>query len=313
MAALPAATSTEIADAAGLHERYVREWLGGLTAAGVVDFEPATATYVLPPHRAAVLTRSAGPANVARVAQFIPLLAETEQKILRCFRDGGGLSYAEYPRFHALMAEQSGEVFDAALVDVVLPLAGLSQRLHNGADVADWGCGSGHAVNVMARAFPASRFTGIDFSEQGLEVGRSEAARLGLPNAVFEAHDVARLDVDAGYDVITAFDAVHDQAQPAAMLANIHRALRPDGVFLMVDIRASSHLQDNIGVPLGTYKYTVSTMHCMSVSLHYDGAGLGTVWGRQLAESMLRDAGFTDVTVTEIESDPINSYYVCHK
>lgn len=313
MATLPAATSAQIAAAAGLHERYVREWLGGLTAAGVIEFAPAEATYVLPPHRAAVLTRAAGPANIARVAQFIPLLAETEQKILGCFRDGGGLSYAEYPRFHALMAEQSGEVFDAALVDVVLPLAGLTERLRDGVDVADWGCGSGHAVNVMAQAFPASRFTGIDFSEQGLEAARSEAARLGLPNATFEAHDVARLEVDGAYDVITAFDAVHDQAQPAAMLANIYRALRPGGVFLMVDIRASSRLQDNIGVPLGTYLYTVSTMHCMSVSLHHDGAGLGTVWGRELAEAMLRDAGFTDITVTEIDSDPINSYYVCHK
>jgi len=97
------------------------------------------------------------------------------------------------------------------------------------------------------------------------------------------------------------------------MLHNIYRALRPGGVFLMVDIKASSELQDNVGVPLATYIYTVSTMHCMSVSLALDGAGLGTAWGRQLALSMLSDAGFEDVKVEEIESDPINYYYVATK
>ena len=97
------------------------------------------------------------------------------------------------------------------------------------------------------------------------------------------------------------------------MLENISRALRPDGVLLMVDIKASSNLEDNIGVPLAPYKYTVSTMHCMSVSLGLDGDGLGTVWGRQLAESMLADAGFGDVTVSEIESDPFNNYYIARK
>lgn len=314
MAALEPATSAEIADAAGLNERYVREWLGGMAAAQVVDFDPATATYVLPGERAAVLTRNAGPDNLARVAQFIALLGEVEQKIIGCFHNGGGLPYSEFPRFHKLMAEQSGEVFDAALIDVILPLVdGLPEQLHSGVDVADIGCGSGHAVNVMARAFPASRFTGIDFSDEGLAVGRAEADRLGLQNATFLAQDVAALDITEAFDVITAFDAIHDQAQPAEVLANIHRALRPGGVLLMVDIKASSNVEDNIGAPLATYKYTVSTMHCMSVSLALGGAGLGTVWGRQLAEKMLADAGFGDVTVSEIESDPFNNYYIARK
>lgn len=312
--ALPAATSGQIADAAGLSERYVREWLGGLVAAQVIDYDPAHRTYRLPEHRAAVLTRAAGPDNLARVAQFIPLLAEVEQKIIGCFHTGGGLSYGEYPRFHRLMAEQSGEVFDAALLDVILPMAnGLVERLHEGADVADIGCGSGHAVNLMAQAFPASRCTGIDFSDEGLSAGRDEARRLGLANAKFVARDVARLDDSDAYDVITAFDAIHDQAHPARVLENVHRALRPGGVFLMVDIKASSRVEDNVGVPFASYLYTVSTMHCMTVSLGLDGDGLGTVWGRELATSMLAEAGFVEVVVGEIDSDPINYYYVARK
>ena len=186
----------------------MREWLGGVVAGRIVDYDPAAQTYSLPPHRAAVLTRAAGPDNLARVAQFIPLLGEVEQKVIGCFRNGGGLSYSDYPRFHTLMAEQSGEVFDAALIDVILPMVdGLPERLRAGVDVADFGCGSGHAINVMAQAFPASRFVGIDFSHEGLAVGAARGPAARADERTFEAADVAELDAADAFDVITAFDA----------------------------------------------------------------------------------------------------------
>ena len=314
MAGLPPSTSAQIAEAAGLNERYVREWLGGMTTGHIVDYDAESGTYSLPAHRAGVLTRAAGPNNLALVAQFIPLLCEVEQKVIGCFSAGGGLPYSEFPRFHSLMAEMSGVGFDAALVDVVLPLVdGLVERLRSGADVADFGCGSGHAINVMARAFPASRFTGLDFSEEAIGVGRKEAAELGLGNASFESHNLTDLEKVDSYDVITVFDAIHDQAQPARVLENIYRALRPGGVLLMADVKASSRLEENVDVPMSTYLYTTSLMHCMTVSLALDGAGLGAVWGRQLAVSMLGDAGFDDVAVAEVESDVINNYYIARK
>lgn len=314
MAKLPSATSAEIADAAGLDERYVREWLGGMAAGRVVDYDAEAATYRLPTHRAAALTRESGLGNLARLAQYVPLMCEVEQKILGCFREGGGLSYGDYPRFHTVMAERSGEVFDAALTSAVLPLVeDLPRRLAAGIDVADFGCGSGHAIGLMARAYPDSRFTGIDFSEEATATGAADAARHGLTNVSFLPADLAELDVTAAYDLITAFDAIHDQAQPARVLANIYRALRPGGVLLMADIKASSRLEDNIGVAMSTYRYAVSLTHCMSVSLGLDGAGLGTMWGRQLAVSMLADAGFADVEVAEIEQDPSNYYYLASK
>lgn len=314
MAALPPSTSAQIADAAGLNERYVREWLGGMTTGHVVEYDADSGTYSLPAHRAGVLTRAAGPQNLAVVAQFLPLLGEVEQKIIGCFRAGGGLPYSEFPRFHQLMAEESGAVFDASLVDVVLPLVdGLVERLRAGVDAADFGCGSGHAINVMAQAFPASRFTGIDFSEQAIATGIREAAERGLSNAAFESHDLPELDKVEAYDVITVFDAIHDQARPARVLENIYRALRPGGVLLMADIKASSQLEDNVGVPMSTYLYTTSLMHCMTVSLALDGAGLGTAWGTQLAVAMLGDAGFDNVRVAEIDADPINNYYIATK
>ena len=244
----------------------------------------------------------------------MPLLAQIEQPLIECFRHGGGVPYAAFPRFQQVMADISGVVHDAALIDTTLPLVpGLPARLQAGIDVADIGCGSGHAVNLMAQAFPNSRFVGYDFSEEGAGAGRDEAKRLGLTNARFEARDVTALDAPEQFDLITAFDAIHDQAQPARVLSGIAEALRPDGVFLMVDIGASSHAHENMEFPLAPMMYTISCMHCMTVSLALDGAGLGAMWGEQKAREMLTEAGFTHVDVKRIEDDLFNSYYVATK
>ena len=314
MAGKAPATSEEIAAEAGLNERYVREWLGAMVTGGVVDHDPDAGTYSLPPEHAAWLTRAAGLNNLALPAQYMPLLGEVEQQVIAAFRQGGGVPYSAYPRFHRLMAEDSGAVHDAALVDTILPLVpGLPERLQAGLDVADVGCGSGHAINLMARAFPAGRFVGYDFSEGGIATARAEAEQMALTNARFELKDVAALDDVDDFDLITAFDAIHDQARPAEVLRRIARALRPNGVFLMVDIRASSRLHENLDHPLGPLLYTMSTMHCMTVSLALDGAGLGTVWGEQKALEMLSEAGFKRVDVESIEGDLFNSYFIARK
>ncbi|NNH68584.1 class I SAM-dependent methyltransferase [Nocardia uniformis] len=314
MADMPAATGARIAETAGLDERYVREWLGAMTVSGIVDYDADAETYRLPPEHAACLTRAAGPSNIARTMGVVSMMGEVEPKIVDCFRDGGGLAYSDYPRFHDYMAEESAAVSDSALVDVIVPMVpGLPDRLRAGIDVADIGCGRGHAINVMAAAYPASRFTGYDFSAEALEAARTEAKQLGLTNVNFVVQDVAELAASEAYDLITAFDAIHDQAHPAQVLSAIARGLRKHGVFLMVDIQASSHLEDNREHPFGSFLYTVSTLHCMSVSLGLGGDGLGTVWGEQLAQSMLRDAGFTETDVQHVEADPFNSYFVARK
>jgi hypothetical protein len=168
MAGLPAATSQQIADAAGLNERYVREWLGSMVAGGVVRYDPATTQYTLPPEHAACLTRAASPNNMAATAQWLPLLGMVEDQIVERFAAGGGVPYSCYPRFHQVMAEESGQTVVEGLFDRSLPLApGLIERLAEGIDVLDVGCGSGRAVIRLAREFPRSRFAGYDFSAEG--------------------------------------------------------------------------------------------------------------------------------------------------
>lgn len=314
LATLPAATSEQIADASDLNERYVREWLNGMTAARVVQYDAGARTYQLPREHAAVITSAAGPDNLAILMQHITMMGEVEQKVIERFRRGGGLAYTEYTHFHRNMAETSAAVHDAALIEGILPLVpGLVGRLADGIEVADIGCGHGHAINLMAQAFPTSRFTGFDFSESAIKAARAEAERMGLDNATFEVLDVATMDLESRFDAVTAFDAIHDQAHPAVVLRNVHRALRDGGSFLMVDIKASSNVEDNIELPWGSYLYAISTVHCMSVSLGLDGDGLGTAWGTQLALAMLAEAGFRDIECKDVEEDPFNSHFIAWK
>ncbi len=314
MAKLPASTSEEIAEAANLNERYVREWLGAMVTGGIVDYDAATATYQLPPEHAAFLTRAASPDNLAVAAQFIPLLGSVEDKIIECFRHGGGVAYVDYPRFHELMAEESSQTVGAALLDAILPLIpeGI-ERLQAGVYVLDVGCGSGRSIIRMAEAFPNSRFVGYDFSEEAITAAQAEAETRGVKNVRFKVKDVANLNEPGHYDIITAFDAIHDQAQPRKVLKGVAESLRPGGTFLMQDIRSSSHVDKNLDHPVAPYLYTISCMHCMSVSLAAGGEGLGAMWGEEKARQLLNEAGFTNVELKQLPHDFMNSYFIATK
>ena len=314
LAGLPPSTAEEVARAADLHTRYVKEWLRALTVGGLVRYDPEEGVYSLPPEAAGRLTRAAGPDNAAIRLQFIPILAGVENEIVECFRRGGGVPYEAYSRFHEAQHEGAVAEMDAFLVDRYLPLVpGLVEDLERGIDVLDVGCGAGRAVNVMARAFPESRITGYDIAEDALEVGRSEASDMGLDNARFQARDLARLDDEEQWDLVTAFDVVHDQADPEGVVRNVHRALRSGGVFLMVEKRGSSRLENNLDHPIGPYLYSVSCLHCTSVSLAAGGPGLGTLWGREAARSLLEETGFGSVEVRELPEDDTTDFWVARK
>jgi 2-polyprenyl-3-methyl-5-hydroxy-6-metoxy-1,4-benzoquinol methylase len=314
MANLPPASSERIARAAGLNERYVREWLGAMVAGRIIDYDAKNHTYFLPPEHAAFLTRAASPNNLAVGMQFIPLLGAVESEILQAFANGGGVSYSSYPGFHRVMAEESDQTTVSAITTAILPMIpGLIVKLEAGIAVMDIGCGSGRALNRMAREFPQSSFTGYDFSEQAIQRARAEADQLGLTNVRFEVRDLTKLHESRRYQLITAFDAIHDQAQPRRVLKAIYEALTPDGIFLMQDIRASSHLHKNLEHSLGAYIYTISCLHCMTVSLALGGEGLGAAWGEEKALELLAEAGFANAEVRTLPHDIINNYYIAPK
>ncbi|MCF7805293.1 MAG: methyltransferase domain-containing protein [Candidatus Marinimicrobia bacterium] len=309
-------TSQELAEEAGLNERYVREWLGTMATGGIVDVDESD-RYHLPADHGRFLTRQSADENLAAFAQYISLLGGTEDEIVDCFQNGGGVSYDKYPRFHEIMAEDSGMTVLDALEEDILPLVPeLEANLWKGIEVLDVGCGRGLALMKMAQLFPNSRFTGIDISKDAISWARSEAAKRDLGNVVFEMHDASDFDRTAEpevFDFVTTFDAIHDQADPLAVLTGIHRTLKPDGVYLMQDIHAQSPVHENLDHPLGPFLYTISGMHCMPVSLAQGGAGLGAMWGREKAKELLNEAGFNQIEIHRLEHDIQNDYYVNRK
>lgn len=317
MSKLPAATSEQISEVAGLNERYVREWLGAMTTGKIIYCDPESKTYSLPDEHAAFLTRQAGADNVGVFAQYIPLMGTVEDKIIDCFKNGGGVPYSEFGRFHEVMAEDSGQSVVSSLIELILPsVPGIVKKLEKGIDVLDLGCGRGKALNLMARVFPNSRFVGYDLSEEAIEFARNEKKALNLKNVRFEVMDLTYFNEfasDNTYDFITTFDAVHDQARPDNLLKGIYKALKDDGIYLMQDISASAEHHKNMDHPVGPLLYAVSTMHCMTVSLAQGGMGLGTMWGRETAVKMLNEAGFENIEIKNFDHDFQNDWYIIKK
>ncbi len=313
-----------IAEKAGLSSRYIREWLGIMAAGGVVELSGDDAgeeLFFLPEEHADLITRRAGNANLGVYTQEVPLLTTSAlEPVIRGFSTGEGVSWDHYPAFQNFMTELANAKHRQVLVDIFLPSVEdgrIVQRLNEGIRVCDLGCAEGVAVLLMAEAFPRSRFTGIDISEPALAVARKTAERRKISNAEFLLLDGASLHEDkswgATFDYVTAFDAIHDQTRPLDALQSVWHILRSEGLFSMIDIAAGSRIGDNLAHPMGPFLYTVSLMHCMPVGLVDGGPGLGMMWGREKAVAMLKQAGFSQIEVSEIPQDPFNLHYLCRK
>ncbi|WP_404402809.1 class I SAM-dependent methyltransferase [Pelagibacterium halotolerans] len=311
LAGMPRATSTAIADKAGLAERYVREWLAVMVTGGIVFYDPADRTYRLPATHAACLTSDAPLGNLAVYAQHVALIGQIQDRVLSAFRTGEGMAYGDYPCFHEIMAEDSGQTVTAQLFDVILPLAeGIIERLEMGIDVLDAGCARGSALLAMAERFPKSRFLGYDLCADAIAYANDQVRVKGLQNVHFETRDLTGYDEKARFDFITSFDAVHDQKDPQALLKSLRGALKPGGVYLMQDIGGSAKLENNMDFPMASLLYAVSCVHCTPVSLGQGGEGLGTMWGWETAQAMLENAGFSTVERHVLPHDPMNVWFV---
>ncbi|MDH3318091.1 MAG: class I SAM-dependent methyltransferase [Betaproteobacteria bacterium] len=294
------ATTDELADRLGLKERYVREWLGAMATSGIYSYDPASKRYSLPQEHAALLTGNSAQ-NLSPMSRMINHFGTHLPKLTACFRQGGGIPYSAYrPVFTQCMDDMWRRIFDQLLVSGFIGVVdGLTDRLRQGIRVLDIGCGTGHAMNVLAREYPKSTFLGYDIAEDAIARARAEAKEMGLTNATFEVVDVTDLPGDPTFQLITAFDAIHDQKAPDSVLRSAQRALAPGGTFLMIEFKFSSRIEENVANPFAPMYYGISLMHCMPVSLAVGGQGLGTVWGEQTARRMLGEAGFGNVSVLD--------------
>jgi 2-polyprenyl-3-methyl-5-hydroxy-6-metoxy-1,4-benzoquinol methylase len=310
LAASGQTTASDLAGRAGVDERYLREWLGGMAAAGYIAHDPSSGRFSLPVEHQPVLAQEAGPFFVGGAYQL--LLAEVAQldSVERAFRAGGGVPQAAFG--DALLEGQ--ERFSASwagnlLTQVWVPLVpGLEAALQSGAAVADVGCGAGIALIRLAEAYPESYYVGYDASEPAIERAGRNARAAGVDDRVrFQLLDVAGRLPDE-YDVITTFDVVHDAADPLALVTAIRRALRANGVYVCLEMNCADRPEQNTG-PIATLFHGVSVLYCLTTSLAQGGAGLGTLG---LPEGRLRalclEAGFQRVRCLS-DDNPFNKLY----
>jgi len=307
------ATSEELAQRAGLQERYVREWLGAMATGGIVTYDAATQSYTLPPEHALLLAGDSM-RNLAPLSQMMTLLAKHVPAVAECFRAGGGVPYEAFrPELTQVLDDTWRRIYDEQLITGFLPaVPGLLDRLQAGINVADVGCGTGHAINLMAQAFPASTFVGYDLADDAIALARAEADALGLTNVSFAVLDVTQLPSEPRVDFVTTFDAIHDQVDPVTVLRRIHDALADGGIFYMMEFKFASDVGENVGNSFAPLYYGISTLHCMTVSLANGGLGLGTVWGEATARRLLAEAGFERVERVDTPR-PQNYAFVCHR
>lgn len=302
-------TAAELAGHSGLVVRYVQEWLGLAVTGGVVDHDPATATFVLPPERAAVVV-GASPYNLSGMVSMAVGAAEGLDALELAFREGGGIGYEDQPLdVDEVIDRLTGDRYSALLVDRYLDqVPGLTERLTAGAHVLEIGCGRGQAARLVAEAFPASEVVGLDLSADAVADAARESARVGLTNVSF-IEGSATAPPSGPWDVVCAFDVVHDLAEPDTALASVREVLADDGVFLMIDSGAPPTLAEQAELPWAPMMYGVSLAHCLTVSLAQQGEGLGALWGRQGALDALQAAGFTRVETYELPGDPMDLLY----
>lgn len=304
------ATSAELAQRTSITERYAREWLAGLAAAGYLESDAETRRYSLPPEHAAALAYEGSPVFLGGLYQMLPPQLAQLDRLADAFQKGGGVPQSAYGETMWDGFERfSGTSFENFLLPVWLPgMPGVQAKLDQGAAVADVGCGRGRALIKLAQAFPNSLYTGYDAYEPTIALATARARDAGVGDRVrFECRDVAK-GLPVQYDIITTFEVVHDAVDPAGLLKAIREGLKPGGIYVCLEMNCADRQEENTG-PLAATMYGASMLYCMTTSLANNGAGLGTLG---LPESKLKEmcaeAGFTSVRRVPLDN-PFNSLY----
>jgi SAM-dependent methyltransferase len=287
----------ELAARTGTQERYVREWLNAQAASGFVIYDAEAATYLLPPEHALVLADDSSPYSMTGTFQAANATVASRERVAERFRDGHGLGWHEHHDGLWHGTERAfGVSYRAHLVAEWLPaLDGVVAKLEAGARVADVGCGHGASTILMAEAFPASRFVGIDYHAESIEIARRRAEEAGVGDRV--TFEVAGADDYAGegFDLVAFFDSFHDLGDPLAAARRAAAALAPGGAVMLVEPYAGDRVEDNLN-PIGRVYYGFSTLVCTPGSLSQPGrAGLGTQAGEAGLREVLQAAGFSHV------------------
>ncbi len=286
--------SATLAGRTGTNERYVREWLAGQAAAGLVTYDAANQRYALSAEQAAVLADESSPAFMPGGFQVVASVFRDQDKIAEAFRTGRGVGWHEHDPLLFRGTERFFRAgYAAHLVNEWIPaLDGVKEMLERGGRVADVGCGHGASTIVMARAFPNSTFCGFDYHPASIERARELAREAGVADRV-DFQIASAKDYPGSYDLVTFFDCLHDMGDPAGAARHVFESLTPRGVWMLVEPFAHDRLEDNFN-PIGRIFFGASTMICTPASKAQEvGLALGAQAGEQRLREVVMAGGFT--------------------
>jgi 2-polyprenyl-3-methyl-5-hydroxy-6-metoxy-1,4-benzoquinol methylase len=302
-------TPAGLAERTGLVERYLEEWLAVQAGLGYLEYDPAARAFTLPAEHAAVLADEQSPTFLAGIFPVLRSLYATEDGLLNAFRVGGGVGWDEHsdPLYRGT-ARLFRPGYAANIVSSWLPaLDGMADRLAAGARVADLGCGYGYSTIIMARAFPGSQFTGIDFHGPSLEAAAKAAADAGVSDRVSFEVASATSFLGSGFDLITCYDCLHDMGDPAGVARRVRAALADDGTWMLVEPAASGQLEENFN-PIGRFFLAASLAICLPSAMAQHGSqALGNHAGEAAVRELVTGAGFT--RWREVARTPVNVVY----
>jgi 2-polyprenyl-3-methyl-5-hydroxy-6-metoxy-1,4-benzoquinol methylase len=307
-------TSAQLAARTGLNERYLREWAAAMAASQYIDYRPQDQTFSLSPDQAAVLTSERSVLFAAGTFQYVVACYRQIPKLMEAFQRGGGVPFADFaPEIVEAIERMFQGGYERWVASVWIPaLPEVNRKLRDGAEVAEVGCGAGQCIVPVAMAFPQSRFTGFDLDPTSIDKARRKASRGGVSDRLaFQEVAAEKIPFTDRFDLVMAFNCIHDMAHPRAALAGIRRSLKAEGVLMWSEANVSDRLEDNIN-PLGRSIYGASTMHCMTVSLAGGGDGLGVAVGENQARAMANEAGFSGFEKLPVEN-PFHQIFVLRK
>ena len=308
-------TSTELAEAGGVHERYAREWLEQQAVAGVLEVDDASGSadarrFTLPPAHAHVLLERDSEACMAPAVNFVPLGGWAVEAVAEAFRTGGGVPYADYG-VHDIQAAFTRPVFLNRLTQEWLPaVPDVHERLSSGsARVAEIGCGEGVAAIRIASAYPGVTVDGFDLDDASIAAARKNAAEAGVADRVrFEVCDAATVVSGSAYDLVFCVEMLHDVPDPVGILQAMKSLAGEQGTVLVIDERAAESFTAP-GDEMERFFYACSTLHCLPVGMtQEDSAGTGTVIRPATVRRYATDAGFSDVEILPVEHPQFRLY-----
>lgn len=306
-------TAKELAEKCNLDERYVLEWLKGMVAAEYLEYNPGAKKYFMTAEQALVLTDKDSPVYMGGAIQFTTPSILNSSKLLDVFRKGKGIPYAEIgDEIPEAIERLFGPAYSHKLAQEWLPsIPELKKKLEDGARVLDLGCGCGRSTVAMAKAYPNSQFVGLDIDGRSIRRANCLKAERSLGNVDFVEKPIENMAKEETFDLICAFDCIHDMVKPRETLKTVRQLLKDDGVLLWIEPNASDNPLENRNI-VGRAYAAISPHHCLTVSLAHGGDGLGTTIGERGAKELAGEAGFSGFRKLPIE-DAMSMFFLAHK